>query len=328
MAEPFHEDDIFHTRYPVPMVWKTHYEWVKRDLKDKKGIAMDIKRLDKMFNGKDRAFLSASGIEFLRRFLSKASQKTSNSSNVTDMKASLESYDRLKRMGINNTSALRSALREYLSIRSKVKKEEANPIKEKERALIGRKIEGFFPTPVPVIKDKLLPKADIKPGMTILEPEAGKGDIADVIKEEHPDSNLSTIEIHSDLRNLLKDKGHTVVDHDFLDHKQTYDRIIMNPPFENGQDMEHVQHAYSLLNDDGKLVSVMSSGGFSRNDKQSKAFREWLDSVGGEFEDLPENSFKGKDSFRQTGVSTKVVSISKKKLKKSFKLLLPIMEAG
>ena len=36
----------------------------------------------------------------------------------------------------------------------------------------------LFPTPRPVI-EQMLARANIQPGMTILEPSAGKGDIAD-----------------------------------------------------------------------------------------------------------------------------------------------------
>lgn len=85
----------------------------------------------------------------------------------------------------------------------------------------------------------------------------------------------------------------------------------MNPPFENGQDAEHVMKAYSMLKPGGKMVAITSAGPFFREDSKSKNFRDWLKSVGGEFEDMAEGSFMGKDSFRQTGVRTKMVTIQK-----------------
>ncbi len=65
----------------------------------------------------------------------------------------------------------------------------------------------------------------------------------------------------------------------------------MNPPFENGQEIDHVRHAFSLLAPGGRLVSVMSEGPFFRSDSKAIAFRAWLDEVGAETESLPENAF-------------------------------------
>lgn len=90
-----------------------------------------------------------------------------------------------------------------------------------------------------------------------------------------------------------------------------YDRIVMNPPFENGQDMAHVQHAYEHLKPGGRMVAITSEGPFSRSDSKSQAFRDWLDSVGGVHEQMPEGSFAGPDAFRQTGVRTRMVTIDK-----------------
>ena len=111
---------------------------------------------------------------------------------------------------------------------------------------------------------------------------------------------------------MLKEKGHDVVDTDFMDHKNTYDRIVMNPPFEKGMDIDHTQHAFKLLNEDGgKLVSIVSSGAINRSDKKSQAFKDWVEENGGIIEDLPEGTFKGTESFRQTGVNSKVITMSK-----------------
>ena len=41
-----------------------------------------------------------------------------------------------------------------------------------------------------------------------------------------------------------------------------YDRIIMNPPFSNRQDAEHVRHAYELLRPNGRIVAIMGEGVF------------------------------------------------------------------
>ena len=92
---------------------------------------------------------------------------------------------------------------------------------------------------------------------------------------------MSVIEINPTLRDLLETKGYNVVDCDFLEHTGEYDRIVMNPPFEKGQDIDHVRHAYELLKPGGKLVAIMSEGSFYRGDKKATEFREWLEEVGG-----------------------------------------------
>ena len=97
---------------------------------------------------------------------------------------------------------------------------------------------------------------------------------------------------------------------DFLEYNggEHYDRILMNPPFERLQDVDHVQHAYNeALEEGGRLVAIMSPGGFFHQSNKAKEFREWFDSVGGEVEDLPPNSFKESG----TGVNSVVVVIDK-----------------
>ncbi|WP_244243470.1 class I SAM-dependent methyltransferase [Leptospira andrefontaineae] len=189
-------------------------------------------------------------------------------------------------------------------------KEKKQKIRELERELIGRKIPGFFPTPRS-LGEQVIEEANIEPGMSVLEPSAGKGDLADQIKESKgidPD----TIEMNSSLRDILREKNHNLVGSNFLEFKdKMYDRIVMNPPFENGQDIEHIRHAYDLLNPGGRLVAIVSEGPFYRSDSKARSFRDWISEKDGMSEQLPENSFSGKDSFRQTSVRTRMVVIDK-----------------
>ncbi len=157
----------------------------------------------------------------------------------------------------------------------------------------------------------MLDQADIQDGMKVLEPSAGKGDIADAIKEQHPGVDVSVVEKQYTLQNILKAKGYDIADSDFMEHEGKYDRIIMNPPFEKGQDIDHVMHAYSLLNPGGRIVAIMSEGTFFRNDSKASKFREFLDDVNGTSEKLPEKSFQTKEAIRQTGVAARMVVIDK-----------------
>lgn len=182
-------------------------------------------------------------------------------------------------------------------------------LQEKLEAAKGLKIPGYFPTPKPV-RDVVLARADLQKGQRVLEPSAGKGDIANHIRDEHPDVDLHVGEYNHTLHELLDLQGHELVSRDFLSYNpgEIYDRVVQNPPFEGGQDIDHVLHAYDLLKPGGRLVSVMGAGAFFRTQKKDVAFRTWLESVGWS-EELPAGSFKHAD--RSTGVSTRIVVIDK-----------------
>lgn len=90
-----------------------------------------------------------------------------------------------------------------------------------------------------------------------------------------------------------------------------YDRIVMNPPFSQRRDAEHVMHAYSLLKPGGRIVAIMGEGVFFGKDKKAQDFRDWLDSVGGTDEKLPAGSFMDPSLPVNTGVNARMVVIDK-----------------
>jgi hypothetical protein len=98
-----------------------------------------------------------------------------------------------------------------------------------------------------------------------------------------------------------------VVASDFLEYQGHYDKIVMNPPFQQQADIDHVRHAYSLLNAGGRLVAIVSEGVFFRQDKKASAFREWLEEVGGTSEQIEAGAFDTSD--RPTGVATRLVVV-------------------
>lgn len=214
-------------------------------------------------------------------------------------------YNRMQQMGIKSLPELRAALREFHGLRTGAQKED--PIKVAERKLIGRKIDGFFPTPKTIV-DRMLDEADIRPGMSVLEPSAGKGDILDMIRDRHGDSvKTHAIEPNGDLREIIGLKGHDVGGLDFMEERGNYDRIVMNPPFENGKDIAHVKHAFDRLNPGGKLVAIVTNGG----GKKREEFDQWVQENDGQIESLPEKSFASAEAFRQTGVNTRMIVIQK-----------------
>lgn len=116
--------------------------------------------------------------------------------------------------------------------------------------------------------------------MTVLEPSAGIGTIAD--KAKNAGAKVEVVEYAPSLAEHLEKKGHDVIGNDFMElpTDRKYDRIIMNPPFERLQDAEHVMKAYEHLKPGGKIVAITSESPFFSSAKKAEDFRNWLDSVG------------------------------------------------
>lgn len=186
-----------------------------------------------------------------------------------------------------------------------------DPKAEQLRDLLSRvqfaNIPGFFPTPRPIV-ERMIEAAGL-PGDfagSILEPEAGSGNIADAIREHAPRAKLDCVERHLTLAEILRLKGHSVVAGDFLEQDtRAYDFVLMNPPFERGQDMAHIMRAYEHLSEGGTLVAIASAGVAFRSDNATGFFSAWLERVGGTIEPLPDNSFKESG----TGVAAVLITI-------------------
>ena len=221
----------------------------------------------------------------------------------------------LARMGIETPAEYRMALREFVGLQAAAKQDK---VRELERTVMrdaanNRGWLDFFPTPA-AVTEELLAAADIKPGMTVLEPSAGMGHIADRIREQGVDPVV--VELDPQKRELLEAKGYEVVGNDFMKDVpdgESFDRIVMNPPFSKRQDTEHVRRAYDLLNPGGRLVAIVSEGSFFGKDKKASEFRDWLEEVGGTSEKLEEGSFNDPALPVTTGVNTRMVLIEKVK---------------
>lgn len=231
---------------------------------------------------------------------------------IDKYKESFLTYKRIMRLQIESLPELRAALRELVAIdkQTAVSPEllKAQQLREMERKFINADIPGFFPTPGQLARE-VVEMANVGPAHTICEPSAGLGHLAEAIEEMHPDNDLTVIELNYSLCEALKLKGFTVEEREnFLNHASTYDRIIMNPPFENGQDIDHVLHAYSLLNEGGRLVAIMA-GNKQKTDRKTSEFMD-LVQCKGYHQQNPQGSFLS--SFRPTGVNTITVVLDKK----------------
>jgi predicted RNA methylase len=195
-------------------------------------------------------------------------------------------------------------------------------LRRQEAQLIGLKIPGFFTTP-PDLAARMVRMAGIQPDMRVLEPSAGSGNIADAIREACPGCYLILVEINGKLVDILKSKGYAPVMEangesaiylhtDFLNFTVTraggfFDRIIMNPPFEHGQDVDHVRHAFDLLKRGGRLVAIMSEHPVFASD--AAIFRSWFVENYGSEEKLPAGTFQNQAT--STSVSSRLVIIPK-----------------
>lgn len=227
------------------------------------------------------------------------------------LRTGLEQRDQFARMGLEDDATLRTALREYVQFRQDAPKKDR--VKELERKLAGQKGIGFdfFPTPEPLAR-RMAEALGLEPGMRVLEPSAGKGNLADAVRAVEPEAVIETVEQSSTLREILEAKGYPLVGHDFNDFEpeESYDRIIMNPPFSEGIDADHVRKAYEHLKPGGKLVAITGEGIFFRSDKKAREFREWFEAVGGESESM-KDAFQDRREVATTGVASRLLTITK-----------------
>ena len=105
----------------------------------------------------------------------------------------------------------------------------------------------------------------------------------------------------------LMEKGFNVEHENFLGTTHKYDVIFMNPPFENDQDIDHVRHAFKLLKDGGRLVSVVC-GNKNSDRTKIKEFNTFVDEHG-YMKDNEAGAFKS--AFIPTGVNTSLVYLEK-----------------
>lgn len=128
---------------------------------------------------------------------------------------------------------------------------------------------GFYPTPID-LANRMMNGVKWDYVSSILEPSAGKGDLADIINRRwnvhrgrswEPDkmADIDCIEFDPNLRAILKDKGFRVVHDDFLTYTtcKKYSLIVMNPPFEYGA--KHILRAIQLLENGGQLVALCNA---------------------------------------------------------------------
>jgi len=159
----------------------------------------------------------------------------------------------------------------------------------------------LFTTP-PTLTQEMADMLNVSNGIRILEPSAGTGVLIDAVAPHFP--HITACEINNDLAQSLihNSQANIVRQCDFLTMElgdaEPFDAVIMNPPFDNGQDIKHILHALTMLKEGGQLVAICSGG------PRQKAKLEPLCDY---WEPLPPGTFKASGTM----VNTVLLSITK-----------------
>ncbi len=156
----------------------------------------------------------------------------------------------------------------------------------------------LFPTPAELAA-RMVELAEIEPEHRVLEPSAGTGNILRAIGDG-PDKVAVELNLAC-VRRLAACgvSGLKIHEGDFLDcngELGTFDRVLMNPPFENASDIKHIQHALHMLKPGGRLVAICANG-----PRQNAILKTLVDAQGGLWEELPP------DTFHSSGTSVRTV---------------------
>ncbi|EBU3223556.1 DUF4942 domain-containing protein [Salmonella enterica] len=122
------------------------------------------------------------------------------------------------------------------------------------------KSHQFYPTPR-IIAEYVARAIELQSGETLLEPEAGRGDLLAYVETRQED--ITCIEVSPLFAEILRGKGYVnTVCCDFMKWSDDnagymFDKIVMNPPYSLGRHKEHTMAALGHLKVGGRLVAVL-----------------------------------------------------------------------
>lgn len=166
-------------------------------------------------------------------------------------------------------------------------------------------VPQLFPTPE-AIADRMAELAELSAAHEVLEPSAGTGALVDAVARAGGAARVFMVERDGRLAEALSqrytapDATHCrdVLEGDFLDigpdQLGRFDRVLMNPPFANAADIQHIMHARRMLKPGGRLVAICANG-----PRQNEQLRP----IAAHWEALPAGTFAG------TGVSAALLVI-------------------
>ena len=174
-------------------------------------------------------------------------------------------------------------------------------------------VPQLFPTP-PDLAARMVSLAGLAIGMRVLEPSAGTGRLLEALPGIVPFGQVRqtalqvvAVEVNPALAARLACSGlaGTVRCADFLkcsadaEDLGMFDAVLMNPPFAQGADIAHIKHALTMLKPGGRLVALCANG-----PRQNSSLRPMIEARGGQWEDLPA------DTFKEEGTGVRVALIT------------------
>ena len=178
-----------------------------------------------------------------------------------------------------------------------------------------RTMEQFF-TP-PDIAESMCEIAGIGLNQLVLEPSAGAGAIAlaalshgaRVLAVEKDSALMPDLLTLADrypgrLRRVCDDFLTWSPGRDPAPFDDSFDAVLMNPPFGRGADMAHVTRALSFVRKGGVLVAVMSPHWTFASDRAGQSFRGLVNEHSHQWDPLPDGSFRASGTNVNTGILT------------------------
>ena len=125
--------------------------------------------------------------------------------------------------------------------------------------------------------------AGIEPGHDCLEPSAGIGGLAELMRDGR---SLCCVEISPLHCKVLEAKGFKPLTLDFLGwfSPTGFDRIVMNPPYSQGRWQAHLEKAAAMVRPSGRLIAILPA---------SAKGKHLLDGFDHEWSQVFDNQFPG-----------------------------------
>ena len=166
-----------------------------------------------------------------------------------------------------------------------------------------KKTRSAFYTPVELAK-RVVKMAEIKGLDKVLEPSAGSGRlVAEIMKYTN---NIEIVEIDADtFQECIKSYNCRGWNMDFLDFTNvatnSYDKIIMNSPYDRDIWTKHLAHAWKFLKSGGKMVAICP------NNESNKKYQEFIEGKRHKVTPVDAGAFKESG----TNIATMIVEIWK-----------------
>lgn len=157
----------------------------------------------------------------------------------------------------------------------------------------------LFPTPTDLAR-RMAKAAGILAGCRVLEPSAGTGNLVRAIVDSASGFDcvrVVAVEVNATLADRLRtqrqlmlyanESNYDIRQADFLTCNGDlgkFDRVLMNPPFEDASDIRHIMHARTFLKPGGCLVAICADG-----PRQEEKLRPLATT----WEPLPAGTFEG-----------------------------------